>query len=210
MSSMKVAHFVPIGQQTWPPHAILVSDRSISKKFSPLKLLSHMNQNLVGSIYMYGRFCIKFPQSRMKGERHRLSPLSLQFNICTFDVTTKHCICYFYYMVYEEADIEKLFNPGSFSFQSMFFFVVIVCLSFIFSYLCLLVTLVSPVFQESTRSFMVIAPLFLFAIINCTTRIGMILLFTYWFNGKRVGYLPFTSHYTFKFSYLFTIKKKME
>jgi hypothetical protein len=31
-----------------------------------------MNRNLVGSIYMYGRFCIKFPQSRMKGERHRL------------------------------------------------------------------------------------------------------------------------------------------
>ena len=27
---------------------------------------------------MYGRFCIKFPQSRMKGERHRLSPVSLQ------------------------------------------------------------------------------------------------------------------------------------
>jgi hypothetical protein len=38
------------------------------KKSSPLKLLSHMNQNLVGSIYMYGRFCIKFPQSRMKGQ----------------------------------------------------------------------------------------------------------------------------------------------
>ena len=36
-----------------------------------------MNRNLVGSTY--GRFCIKFPQSRMKGERHRLSPLSLQF-----------------------------------------------------------------------------------------------------------------------------------
>ena len=35
-----------------------------------------MNRNLVGSTY--GRFCIKFPQSRMKGERHRLSPLSLQ------------------------------------------------------------------------------------------------------------------------------------
>ena len=31
-----------------------------------------MNRNLVGSTY--GRFCIKFPQSRMKGERHRLSP----------------------------------------------------------------------------------------------------------------------------------------
>ena len=43
MSSMK----------TWPPHVILVSDWSISKKSSPLKLLSHMNRNLVGSIYMY-------------------------------------------------------------------------------------------------------------------------------------------------------------
>jgi hypothetical protein len=32
MFSMKIAHFVPIGQQTWPPHAILVSDWSISKK----------------------------------------------------------------------------------------------------------------------------------------------------------------------------------
>jgi hypothetical protein len=30
---------------------------------------------LVGSTY--GRFCIKFHQSRMKGERHRLSPLNL-------------------------------------------------------------------------------------------------------------------------------------
>ena len=37
-----------------------------------------MNRNLVGSTY--GRFCIKFPQSRMKGERHRLSPLNLQFH----------------------------------------------------------------------------------------------------------------------------------
>jgi hypothetical protein len=27
--------------------------------------------------YRYGRFCIKFPQSRMKSERHRRSPLSL-------------------------------------------------------------------------------------------------------------------------------------
>jgi hypothetical protein len=33
-----------------------------------------MNRNLVGSTY--GRLCIKFPQSRMKGERHRLSPLN--------------------------------------------------------------------------------------------------------------------------------------
>jgi hypothetical protein len=32
-----------------------------------------MNRNLVGSTY--GRFYIKFPQSRMKGERYRLSSL---------------------------------------------------------------------------------------------------------------------------------------
>ena len=43
-------------------------------KSSP-KPLGQLNRNLVGSIY--GRFCIKFPQSRMKDERHRLSPLSL-------------------------------------------------------------------------------------------------------------------------------------
>jgi len=51
MSSIKIAHFVPIGLQTWPPHAILVSDWLISKKSSPLKLLSPMNRNL--SLYFY-------------------------------------------------------------------------------------------------------------------------------------------------------------
>jgi hypothetical protein len=35
-SSLKIAHFVPIGLQTWPPQAILVSDWLISKKSSPL------------------------------------------------------------------------------------------------------------------------------------------------------------------------------
>ena len=76
-SSIQIAHFVPISYLTWSPQAILVSDWSISKKSSPLKLPSQMNRNLVGSIYVYGRLCIKFPQSIMKGERHRLSPLSL-------------------------------------------------------------------------------------------------------------------------------------
>jgi hypothetical protein len=42
-----------IHYQTWPPQAIHVSDWSISKKSSPLKLLSQMNRNLVGSIYIY-------------------------------------------------------------------------------------------------------------------------------------------------------------
>jgi hypothetical protein len=49
MSSIKMAHFVPIQYQTWPPQAILVSDWSISKKSSPLKPSSQMNRNLVGS-----------------------------------------------------------------------------------------------------------------------------------------------------------------
>jgi hypothetical protein len=44
-----------------------------------LKLPSQINRNLVGSIYMYGRLCIKFLQSRMKGEWHRpLSFIQLQ------------------------------------------------------------------------------------------------------------------------------------
>jgi hypothetical protein len=41
-----------------------------------------MNRNLVGSTY--GRFCIKFPQSRMKGERHRFSPISRFFLFFSF------------------------------------------------------------------------------------------------------------------------------
>ena len=43
--------------------------------FSELELLCQMNRNLMGGTY--GRLCIKFPQSIMKGERHRVSPLSL-------------------------------------------------------------------------------------------------------------------------------------
>jgi hypothetical protein len=46
----------------------------ISKISSPLKPNIQMNQNLVGTTY--GRFGIKFSQSRLKGERHRLSLLS--------------------------------------------------------------------------------------------------------------------------------------
>jgi hypothetical protein len=42
--------FIPIRLQTWPPHAILVSDWLISKKSSPLKPPGQMNQNLVGNI----------------------------------------------------------------------------------------------------------------------------------------------------------------
>jgi hypothetical protein len=56
-SSINITHFIPIRLQTWLPQAILVSDWSISKKSSSLKLLSQLNRNLVGSIY--GRSSIK-------------------------------------------------------------------------------------------------------------------------------------------------------
>jgi hypothetical protein len=36
-SSIRIAHSVPIGQQTWPPQAILVSDWLISKKIFSVK-----------------------------------------------------------------------------------------------------------------------------------------------------------------------------
>ena len=44
--SIKIAHFVAIRYQTWPPQAILFSDWLISKKSSPLKPLGQMNRNL--------------------------------------------------------------------------------------------------------------------------------------------------------------------
>jgi hypothetical protein len=57
MSSIKIAHFVPIRYQTWPPQAILDSDGLISKKNSPLEPLGQMNRKLEGSIL--GRSSIK-------------------------------------------------------------------------------------------------------------------------------------------------------
>jgi hypothetical protein len=50
MSSIKIAHLVPMRLQTWPPQTILVSDWLISKESSPLKPVGQMNQNLAGSI----------------------------------------------------------------------------------------------------------------------------------------------------------------
>ena len=51
-SSIKFFHFVPFRQQIWPPRAIFVSDWLMLKKSSPLKLLSQMEPNLAGSIYV--------------------------------------------------------------------------------------------------------------------------------------------------------------
>ena len=43
--------FRPDSLETWPPQAILASDWLCSKKHYPLKPLSQMKRNLVGSIY---------------------------------------------------------------------------------------------------------------------------------------------------------------
>ena len=57
-SFIKFVHFVPIGQQIWPPWVILNSDWLNFQKSSPLKPLGQMEPNFVGSIY--GRSFIKF------------------------------------------------------------------------------------------------------------------------------------------------------
>ena len=66
-------------------------------KSSSLKLLSQMNRNLVGSTYE--RFCIKFPQSRMKGERRRLSPLSLKFLNVPYYIFLCNMLTYFEWLL---------------------------------------------------------------------------------------------------------------
>ena len=53
----KFLRFIPFGQQIWLPRAILVSDWLMLNKSSPLKLLSQMEPNLAGSIYV--RYSIK-------------------------------------------------------------------------------------------------------------------------------------------------------
>jgi hypothetical protein len=49
---MKIAHFVPIRKQTWPPQAIVVSDWTISKKI-------FSSETAWPNELKLGRFCIK-------------------------------------------------------------------------------------------------------------------------------------------------------
>ena len=69
--SIKSAHLVLIPQQTWPPQAILVSDFFFFNKSSPLKPLTHMNRNLVDSIYERPSIMIAHFGSVNKHGRHR-------------------------------------------------------------------------------------------------------------------------------------------
>jgi hypothetical protein len=52
----------------------------VSKSLLLWNCFAKTNQNLVGSPTGYGRFCITFPQSRMKGERYRLSSVLSKTN----------------------------------------------------------------------------------------------------------------------------------
>ena len=69
---IKIAHFVPIHWQTWSPQAILVSDWPISNNLLLWNCLAKWAE-LWWEAPIEGSVCIKLPQSRMKGERHRLS-----------------------------------------------------------------------------------------------------------------------------------------
>ena len=77
-SSIKIAHFIPIRWQTWSPQTILVSDWLISNNLLLWNCLVKWAE-LWWEAHTEGSVCIKIPQSRMKGERHRLRPLSLYF-----------------------------------------------------------------------------------------------------------------------------------
>ena len=68
-SSIKTAHFIPIRWQTWSPQTILVSDWPISNNLLLWNCLAKWAE-LWWEAPIEGSVCIKFPQSRMKGERH--------------------------------------------------------------------------------------------------------------------------------------------
>jgi hypothetical protein len=100
-SSIKIAHFIPIRWQTWSPQTILVSDWPISNNLLLWNCLAKWAK-LWWEAPIEGSVCIKFPQSRMKGERHRFRPLSLlvwasifseqSTNICRITTCNERCI----------------------------------------------------------------------------------------------------------------------
>jgi hypothetical protein len=89
-SSIKIAHFIPIRWQTWSPQTILVSDWPISNNLLLWNCLAKWAE-LWWEAPIEGSVCIKFPQSRMKSERHRLSGLQ-STNICRITTCNERCI----------------------------------------------------------------------------------------------------------------------
>jgi hypothetical protein len=68
-SFIKIAHFISIRWQTWSPQTILVSDWPISNNLLLWDCLAKWAE-LWWEAPIEGSVCIKFPQSKMKGERH--------------------------------------------------------------------------------------------------------------------------------------------
>jgi hypothetical protein len=98
-SSLRIAHFIPIRWQTCSPQTILVSDWPISNNLLLWNGLAKWTE-LWWEAPIEGSVCIKLLQSRMKGERHRLRPLSLwasifseqSTNICRITTCNERCI----------------------------------------------------------------------------------------------------------------------
>ena len=66
ISSIKLFHLVPFGQQAWPPRLILFSDWLMLKKSSPLTHVGQMEPNMARRIYVRskpgidGPWCVPF------------------------------------------------------------------------------------------------------------------------------------------------------
>jgi hypothetical protein len=79
-SSITIAHFISICWQAWSSQTILVSDWPISNNLLLWNCLAKWAE-LWWEAPIECSVCIKVPQSRMKGKRPRLRPLSLLFSV---------------------------------------------------------------------------------------------------------------------------------